>query len=334
MIEQLPLISVIVPVYNVREYVGKCLESICRQTYKNLEILIVDDGSTDGSGTICDEYAAKDPRIKVIHQANGGQSKARNTALDMAKGEYVGFVDSDDWIEPDMYECLFKTLVDNHADISACSYFYVKDGKSEPHASGGRIYVYNAKDAVRELFEDKTYKNFPWNKLFKRSLFDKIRFPVGRLLEDIAVMYHLFAKAGCVSYIEKPLYYYYYRLGSSLNKKFYDARVELDYFLVRMDRSRFFFTYDRKLWKDSLKYLVRNGVQLIDRAFLNTANSENNARLIEICRKELSTIDMSNVPFYIGIKGWLVTRHLEAYRRSYMIFRKIFKSKTKFKTDE
>lgn len=331
MIEQIPLISVIVPVYNVREYVGKCLESICKQTYKNLEIIVVDDGSTDGSGVICDEYAAKDSRISIIHQANGGLSAARNAALDVAKGEFVGFVDSDDWIEPEMYECLFKTLFDNNVSISACSYFKDKDGHSEPYASGGEVYTRYGKDAMWELFYNRTYKIFAWNKLYRRNLFEEIRFPVGMYGEDVAVIYRLLAKSGGVSYLKKPLYHYVCRKESITRQSYYNAKVELDYFLVHADRNRFLFTYDKEIWRRTLKYIVRDGVKLIDRTFLDSENKANNERIIEVCQKELSTIDMRKVPFYLGIKGWLVTKHLGVYRNLYMAFRKLFKSKKNFK---
>lgn len=119
----LPLISIIVPVYNVKDYVEKCLDSICGQTYKNLEIVVVDDGSTDGSGEICDTYAQKDPRVKVIHRENRGVSAVRNEGLDIALGEYIGFVDGDDWIDSDMYEFLYELLIVNEADISVCSHY-------------------------------------------------------------------------------------------------------------------------------------------------------------------------------------------------------------------
>ena len=122
----LPLISIIVPVYNVKDYVEKCLDSICGQSYTNLEIVVVDDGSTDGSGELCDAYALKDQRVKVIHRDNRGVSTVRNEGLDIAQGEYIGFVDGDDWVDGDMYEFLYELLIVNEADISVCSHYIEK----------------------------------------------------------------------------------------------------------------------------------------------------------------------------------------------------------------
>ena len=123
------LISVIVPVYNIEAYLRKCIDSILAQTYTNLEIILVDDGSTDNSGEICNEYAAKDARIRVIHKGNGGLSSARNTGIDIATGKYIGFVDSDDYLAPDMYEKLLGAIVNNHADISVCNVHHVDENE-------------------------------------------------------------------------------------------------------------------------------------------------------------------------------------------------------------
>ena len=153
--ETLPLISIIVPVYNVKNYLEKCLQSICGQTYKNLEIILIDDGSSDGSGELCDLFAQRDGRIKVIHQANAGQSAARNRGLAVAQGEFLGFVDSDDWIEPDMYEFLYHLLKANGADISICSHYIETAVKTRVKHSSGQFSSFSREEAIRTLVEDK-----------------------------------------------------------------------------------------------------------------------------------------------------------------------------------
>ena len=163
--ETLPLISIIVPVYNVKNYLEKCLQSICGQTYKNLEIILIDDGSSDGSGELCDLFAQRDGRIRVFHQANAGQSAARNRGLAVAQGEFLGFVDSDDWIESDMYEFLYRLLKENEADISICSHYRDKGKKSVAKYSSGEQFVFTRDEGIRALVVDRRIRNYVWDKL-------------------------------------------------------------------------------------------------------------------------------------------------------------------------
>lgn len=324
-------ISIIVPVCNVEEYLAKCLGSICSETYQNLEIIVVDDGSTDGCAAICDEWAAKDSRIKVLHCENGGQSVARNRGLAVATGEFIGFVDGDDWVEPDMFQCLHNTLVNSNADISICSYYIEKADISKANTDTGRIHIMNAKEGVRGLIADNTYKNYLWNKLFKRELFNGIVFPEGKIFEDISVLYHVFAGAKIVAYIEKPLYHYIYRMGSALNVKYYDAEKEYHYLTALVDRACFLRDYDTELWELTQNRIVHKAVQLVDRSFLNHSNKKNNQHIIDECIKGLATVDMTKVRPDLRIKGWLVTRHLSLYKSLYVAFRKVLKSKQNFK---
>lgn len=183
--ERYPLISIIVPVYNVEKYLYKCIDSICNQTYKNLEIILVNDGSQDKSPSICDKYMARDIRVKVIHKTNGGLSDARNCGLDIASGEYVGFVDSDDWVDNDMYEILLNNLIDNDADLAECGMkLHYPDG-SIINEENTEKYILTNKDALRMFLTQKIdIKGTVTNKLYHKSIFSKIRFPVGRLHED------------------------------------------------------------------------------------------------------------------------------------------------------
>ena len=188
-----PLISLIVPVYNVKDYLKTCLQSILEQTYKNLEIILVDDGSDDGSSSICDEFARMDQRIKTIHLPHSGVSAARNAGLAAATGELLGFVDSDDWIDHDMYQYLYTLMVEHDADVSACTYLLEQEGRpSKIINNTGKLHIFSKKEIIRALVKNDLVKNYLWAKLFKRKLFDRLSFPVGRVYEDVAVLYKVF----------------------------------------------------------------------------------------------------------------------------------------------
>ena len=230
--EKLPLISVIIPVYNVRDYVDRCLASVCAQTHRNLEIVVVDDGSTDGSSELCDDFARRDSRVRVLHRPNDGLSVARNAGLAVATGDYVGFVDGDDWIETDMYECLYALLAGCDADIAACSHFRDKGRRSTAVHATGCTFVYSRDEAFAQLAEDKRIRNYAVDKLYRRSLFEDIVFPPGRYFEDIAVMCRLFAKARVVAFREVPKYHYCVRQGSIMQGR-YNPLKEYHFFFAQ-----------------------------------------------------------------------------------------------------
>lgn len=214
------LISVIVPVYNVDKYLKKCINSITEQTYSNLEIIIIDDGSTDNSGIICDDLAKTDSRIIVIHKSNGGLSSARNKGLDVAKGQLVCFIDSDDFIEINMISELKDNMIKYDSDISTCNYYSITVDNNKKI-----IRHYNI---LENVFSDKEKFNnleneydaltvYAWNKLFKKSLFNGIRFPENKIYEFTYILCELLDRANKVSYITKPLYNYVYRSDSISN---------------------------------------------------------------------------------------------------------------------
>ncbi|MBS5402038.1 MAG: glycosyltransferase [Bifidobacterium sp.] len=222
----LPLISVIVPVYNVKPYIAKCLDSIMRQTYTNIEIIVVDDGSTDGSEHICDEYANKDQRIIVIHQKNGGLAAARNTGIDAAHGEYLGFVDSDDFIEPFMYEKLLNAAQQNSCTLAVCGINYVfDDGKVIPKANIEPNQVFDFPRAITEMNTYRLFDMGAWSKLYKSNLFDDIRFPIGKLSEDFFIMFKIFDRAQKVAFVSDACYNYYQRTNSITKSK----RINTDF---------------------------------------------------------------------------------------------------------
>lgn len=213
------LISVIVPVYKVESFLSKCVDSILAQTYRNLEIILVDDGSPDNCGVICDEYAAKDSRIKVIHKKNGGLSDARNAGMEIMTGEYVGFVDSDDWIEPTMYEKLLSNLNRFGADMSfgGVADDVLQDGvvhTIKTSNSGDGPFAEDKIAAMRRYFHGSWAA---WDKLYRAELFGGIRYPVGEINEDEAIVLHLLDRCGNVCYTNEVFYHYMKRVdGTSI----------------------------------------------------------------------------------------------------------------------
>ena len=207
---QEPLISAIVPVYNAMAFLDQCLESIVNQTYNHLEIIVVDDGSTDGSGEMCDRWAARDERIRVIHQPNGGHSAARNTALDNMSGELVMMVDSDDVLHPEFAERLLGILLSHDADIAVGAYlpFYGSKPEFNDLAGDGSPVLYNQQEAMLAVFYQQGLTHSPWGRIFKASLFDGIRFPIGIIYEDLAIIYPLLKKCQCIVSTKHVLYGY------------------------------------------------------------------------------------------------------------------------------
>ena len=204
------LISIIVAVYNIEEYLRRCLDSILAQTYDNIEILLVDDGSTDSSAKICDEYGAKDTRITVIHQENRGLSGARNTALKVAKGDYIGFVDGDDYINPDMYERMINAMESSGAMLAGCSYMQVGDGVEAWEYSDRVLELTKEEFMHAYIWDDQPFHiyNSVWSKLFKKELVEGIEFPIGKCSEDITYTGEALAKCNKCVFIDAPLYNY------------------------------------------------------------------------------------------------------------------------------
>lgn len=227
------LITIIIPVYNVIEYITKCLDSVLKQTYQNLEIIVVDDGSVDGSGHVCDEYAQKDSRIRVIHKENGGLSDARNAALAVCKGKYISFLDSDDWIENDFVEYLYCLAQKYNADVVECDFKYIdKNGHlfNSPQ-NDGNIFVFSSEEALEKLMQGNYIVTSATAKLYKRQIFDELRFPYGKFYEDIPVTYEVMLQNDCIVFGNRPLYNYFYRPGSISCRKFSEKRMDALYFL-------------------------------------------------------------------------------------------------------
>lgn len=231
------LITVVIPVYNVENYVYDCIQSVINQTYKNLEIIVVNDGSTDNSGDICDELAKSDNRVKVIHKKNGGLSSARNIGIDNANGTYIVFVDSDDTIDCSMIEKLLNICCNNCADIAICNRYYVyDDGKKKLRYPKNKYdLIMNSEEAIKELNSFRYFDMSAWGKIYSINLFREIRFPIGKLSEDYFIMYKLFDSATRIVCNFEPLYYYYQRKGS-ISKK---AELHYDFVQAAYEQMRY-----------------------------------------------------------------------------------------------
>ena len=203
------IISVIIPIYNVERYLDKCIRSVVNQTYKNIEIILVDDGSPDQCGTICDNWAEKDERIRVIHKTNGGLSDARNAGLDAATGSYIGFVDGDDYIHPEMYQRLYEKMEEYSADLAICGFDRV-DVHSDNIIKNENLRckdLINKKDAIMNICR-KCLFVVVWNKLYKRELFNNLRFKYGKISEDNFIMHEVYHKCEQIVSVSENLYYY------------------------------------------------------------------------------------------------------------------------------
>lgn len=233
-----PLVSVILPIYNVEQVLKRCLDSVCNQTYLNLEIILVDDGSTDNSGNICDEYAKVDKRIKVIHKKNGGLSDARNVGLDIANGDYLTLVDSDDFISAYYVQNLMFAIQKSGCELSSSWFCKFSNGikiGSPTIANDSSIEICNREDYYKKMLLQDGVEVSAWGKMYKSSLFNGVRYPFGKLYEDIPTTYLLIEKVEKIAVIPNVDYYYYQRKQSisksSFNVRKMDAIVHMGKFM-------------------------------------------------------------------------------------------------------
>lgn len=246
-------ISVIVPVYNVESFLNQCIRSIVQQEYRNLEIILVDDGSTDRSPQICDEWAKKDRRIKVIHTQNGGGGKARNIALNIAKGAFVGFVDSDDYIASDFYNHLMQIMT-SEVDIAECSYFETDGDKAQFVTPNNCVIMqYTAKEALKENIKDHFFRQLIWNKLYRRSVIDDIRFPEGKKIDDEYWTYQVIGNARSLIRSNAELYAYRQQENSVMHSLKPDKRLQV--LEAKTKRHDYICKYYPELSKTSLNNL-------------------------------------------------------------------------------
>lgn len=239
--EQARLISVIVAAYNIEAYVERGVRSICAQTYQNLEIILVDDGSADETGHICDKLAAEDKRIRVIHKSNGGLADARNVGMVQSTGAYIGFMDGDDWIDPDMYERMLGALLGQQADAAVCRYRQVYKDHTED-GSVDRAVLFEGQEALQcyvEEREEYAIQNAAWNKLYRREILDGLSFPVGKWYEDILFTTSALARAKRCIYLDTAHYNYIIdREGSIMNAQI-NSRTFTDLIPAYYEKTKF-----------------------------------------------------------------------------------------------
>lgn len=244
--DSFPLISVIIPIYKVEPYLKRCVDSVLHQTYSNLEIILVDDESPDACPRICDGYAVLDSRIKVVHKKNGGLSSARNAGLDICKGKYIAFVDSDDFVSNYFIEFLYKAVVDNHVNVSIAEYRSFKENEEIIDENRPSNYVVK-KQSLEEIMSryssiyshDSMLTIVSWNKLYKASLFDEIRFPEGKLYEDAATTYKILNQCDKIAFVINPLYFYFLRRNSISGNETFSEKT-LDFFEALKQSYEFF----------------------------------------------------------------------------------------------
>lgn len=247
------MISWIIPVHNTEKYLRECLDSVVTQKFDDYEVIIVDDGSTDQSGQICDEYEKKYDKVHVLHQGEEGVSIARNKAIKIAKGEYLAFMDSDDYVESNYLQKLYTTAISTKADIVVCNHRRVTENREllEERPLTGGIKEYNTYEAIDALIDDTIIKSFVWDKLFRREVFEDVSFPVGRYNQDIAIMHEVFGNAKKIVRIDDVLYYYRQHSTSILNSR--GEKLNGDQFLAFADRLNYIKENYKGLYPKMLK---------------------------------------------------------------------------------
>ena len=221
------MVSIIIPIYNVEEYLEECLNSAISQSYENLEIILVDDGSTDRSGIICDLFKQKDERIKIIHKQNGGQSDARNVGIQMATGKYLYFLDSDDLLARDAIYTMVNIAEKTRCDVVMSAAQVFKKKKPKDTSCIGIECVVDVEEAMRRMFLHRGVGHEPWGKLYHRKIWNVFRFPIGKIYEDYAVLYKVMASCNKVAIIETPLYFYRIRQGSTMNVALKEKELQI-----------------------------------------------------------------------------------------------------------
>lgn len=270
MINNTPLVSVIVPVYNVEDYVEKCINSITKQSYNNLEIILVNDGSTDNSQKICINHQKNDSRIIVINKKNGGLSDARNTGIDIAKGDYLAFVDSDDYIHSDMIKTMISSSILEQSDIVICGHFSVNKDEISEIRNDGEKYSYNSKEALIKILIDEEINSFAWDKIYKKELFKGLRYPLGRIFEDTAFTYKLFEKANKITQLNNS-YYYYLKRDESLTNV-YNPKKYYHNFLAFYERYLFSKNNLPEVKLICCEKVLQHGMNIIDNSIVNKKN--------------------------------------------------------------
>lgn len=272
-------VSIIVPVYNVEQYLEECIESILNQTLEDIEIILVNDGSTDRSLEICERYQEKDNRIKLINKSNGGLSSARNEGIKVASGQYIGFVDSDDYIHTEMYEILFNNAIKYKSDIVISKFKKFSDEDYEYNAKdiipiNYKIENFNYKQSLYQLYTERNVEFvIAWNKIYKKDLFNNLKFEEGRICEDEFMAHKILYKSKITTYVHIDLYYYRQRINSIMTSKYSIKNLDAVYAL--QDRVEFFYKINNK---DLLNISYRYYIEMFIGNYLKAKTEINNSK--------------------------------------------------------
>ena len=315
-------ISIVVPVYNVEKYLEKCIGSIINQEYKNIEIILVNDGSTDNSLKICNEYKQQDKRIMVIDKENGGLSDARNAGIEKSTGDYIMFIDSDDWIYCNMVGRLYTLITESNACIAQCDFIKVCNDENVCFNNENKnIKVMDNREALLSIYENRGIKSIvTWNKIYKKKLFDDIRFPKGKIHEDEFTTYRLFDKCKKVIDTNEIMYYYRQREGSIMKSNFSIKRLDaIEAIKERIDY------FNNKNYKD-LKLMAENQLQFILRSFyleVYKRDIENKQIYLNRIAKDVKE---NYIRFifnkYIGLKSKIIITTMILNKRSFILLAK------------
>lgn len=295
-IDQKPQISIIIPVYNAELYLARCFDSIISQTFGNYEVILVDDGSTDHSGKVCDEFAAIDSRFKIFHQLNEGPSKARNFGLEQSQGEYICFIDSDDWVHPNYLEHLLDLSTDYHADISCIKHLKTSDFTLDFPKSSLKIKEFTNLEILNQY--DNVYNTYlitVWGKLYKKDLFNHIRFAEGKLHEDVDILYKLFYQAK-KTVISNQVLYFYWKHANSITGRVTLNR-HLDFLDVQFEKSIFLHSIGlEKQYEIQLKNLADRYLRTYMNFDVSDVESERK-RFLSLSKCISSEIKLTSVGF-------------------------------------
>lgn len=284
-------VSIVVPVYNVENYIEKCVDSIIQQSFKNIEIILVDDGSTDRSGDICERLKRKDSRIVVLHKKNGGLSDARNMGIDYAKGEWITFVDSDDYVSDNYVQYLMELNQKYGTDISIASYTYISNNKSIDHSNGEEVKM-EPQEAIRRMLLDDGFDMGAWSKMYRTKFFKQIHFPVGKLFEDSFTTYQIFAEANSISFGSKSIYYYVNRFNSTVNGSFNEKKFDL----IEMNKKTELFI------KNKFPEIAPEAHRRVIWAYFSTLNQVIMSHNLKVVEKYAGTL----VEYILGEKNFIL----------------------------
>ena len=331
-----PLLSAIVPCYNVEKYIDKCISSIVGQTYSNLEILLVNDGSSDQTGALCDAWQERDARIRVIHQPNKGASYARKTGIENATAEYISFADADDWLDRNMYANMMSVLLSTQSDIAQCGVFMVfEDGRKERYDNELKttdFEIVGRAEGVKLILDDIKWRSWMWNKIFKKKLFDRIDFPNDVCYEDFMMIHLLFHNASQSVYLNDAYYFYYQRMGSTLNDNTIQNRVTTDLHWASANYDRYLFVKQHPQYIEMLP-TVKKKALTAELNFFRSAVAYPNFFPDETFRQRLQQLQSipfscrDKIPFVFKL-DFLILKAIpscyQPYRKLLMFVKKLF----------